>query len=301
MPGFPPPHTMKRYPFTTAFLILLGICAVFFALVLALGYFGEHYPYGLGGEKIGVIKIEGTIVESESTIEKIIKYRKNTGIKAVILRINSPGGVVAPPQEIYQEIKKTSQEKPVIVSVESVAASGGYYIACAADMIVANPGTLVGSIGVMIPIENIEELLQKVGLKSTIIKSGKYKDIGSMTRPITAEEEAILQELIDDSYNQFVDAVAEGRKMKREAVLELADGRVFTGAQAVKLGLIDKLGNLQDAIDIAAGLVGIEGEPQVVYPKKEKPSILDFIFEEVAASVTRVVESALRSTMRVPQ
>jgi protease-4 len=292
---------MKRYPLTTAFLILLGICAVFFALVLALGYFSDEYPYGLGGEKIGVIKIEGTIVESEPTIEKIIKYRKNTGIKAVVLRINSPGGIVAPPQEIYQEIKKTSEEKPVIVSVESVAASGGYYIACAADMIVANPGTLVGSIGVMIPIENIEELLQKVGWKSTIIKSGKYKDIGSMTRPMTAEEEAILQELIDDTYNQFVDAVAEGRNMKREEVLKLADGRVFTGAQAEKLGLVDKLGNLQDAIDIAAGLVGIEGEPQVVYPRKKKPSILDFIFEEVAASVTRVVESALRGAIQVPR
>jgi len=134
-------------------------------------------------------------------------------------------------------------------------------------------------------------------LKSKIIKSGKYKDIGSMTRPMTGEEEAILQELIDDSYNQFVDAVAEGRKMKREEVLQLADGRVFTGAQAVKLGLIDKLGNLQDAIDIAAGLVGIEGEPQVVYPKKERPSILDFIFEQTAASIARVVESVLRGVL----
>ncbi len=161
---------MKRYPITTAALILLVICAAFFALVLALGYFGEEYPYGLGGEKIGIIKIEGTITASESIIEKIVKYRKNSAIKAIILRINSPGGVVAPPQEIYQEIKKASEKKPVIVSVESVAASGGYYIACAADMIVSNPGSLVGSIGVMIPIENIEELLQKVGLKSKIIK-----------------------------------------------------------------------------------------------------------------------------------
>ena len=288
---------MKKNPLITAFLILVSICTVFFVLVIALSYFGDEYPYGLGGEKIGIIKIEGTIVESESTIEKIVKYRKNEGIKAVILRINSPGGVVAPPQEIYQEIKKTSQEKPVVVSVESIAASGGYYIACAADLIVANPGTLVGSIGVMIPIENIEDLLQKVGLKSRIIKSGKYKDIGSMTRPMTAEEEAILQELIDDTYNQFVNAVAEGRGMNREEVLKIADGRIFTGAQAIKLGLIDKLGNLQDAIEIAAGMVGIEGEPKVIYPKKEKPSILDFIFEEVAKSVARVVESSLRGVL----
>ena len=288
---------MKKNPLITAFLILVSICTVFFVLVIALSYFGDEYPYGLGGEKIGIIKIEGTIVESESTIEKIVKYRKNEGIKAVILRINSPGGVVAPPQEIYQEIKKTSQEKPVVVSVESIAASGGYYIACAADLIVANPGTLVGSIGVMIPIENIEDLLQKVGLKSRIIKSGKYKDIGSMTRPMTPEEEAILQELIDDTYNQFVDAVAEGRGMNREEVLKIADGRIFTGTQAIKLGLVDKLGNLQDAIEIAAGMVGIEGEPKVIYPKKEKPSILDFIFEEVAKSVARVVESSLRGVL----
>jgi len=297
MYGCSQPQDMKKNPLITAFLILVSICTVFFALVIALSYLGDEYPYGLGGEKIGIIKIEGTIVESESTIEKIVKYRRNEGIKAVILRINSPGGVVAPPQEIYQEIKKTSQEKPVVVSVESIAASGGYYIACAADLIVANPGTLVGSIGVMIPIENIEDLLQKVGLKSRIIKSGKYKDIGSMTRPMTAEEEAILQELIDDTYNQFVDAVAEGRGMKREEVLKIADGRIFTGAQAIKLGLIDKLGNLQDAIEIAAGMVGIEGEPKVIYPKKEKPSILDFIFEEVAKSVARVVESSLRGVL----
>lgn len=297
MYGCSQPQDMKKNPLITAFLILVGICSVFFALVIALSYFGDEYPYGLGGEKIGIIKIEGTIVESESTIEKIVKYRKNEGIKAVILRINSPGGVVAPPQEIYQEIKKTSQEKPVVVSVESIAASGGYYIACAADLIVANPGTLVGSIGVMIPIENIEELLQKVGLKSRIIKSGKYKDIGSMTRPMTPEEEAILQELIDDTYNQFVDAVAEGRGMNREAVLKIADGRIFTGTQAIKLGLVDKLGNLQDAIEIAAGMGGIEGEPKVIYPKKEKPSILDFIFEEVAKSVARVVESSLRGVL----
>lgn len=288
---------MKQHPLITAFLILGSICTAFFVLVIAMSYFSEGYTYGLGGDKIGIVKIEGTILESESTIEKIVRYRKNENVKALILRINSPGGVVAPPQEIYQEIRKTSQEKPVVVSVESIAASGGYYIACAADMIVANPGTLVGSIGVMIPVENIEELLQKVGLKSKIIKSGKYKDMGSMTRPMTAEEEAILQELIDDSYNQFVDAVAEGRGMKREEVLKIADGRVFTGAQAMKLGLIDKLGNLQDAIEIAAGMVGIEGEPNVIYPKKEKPSILDFIFEEVARSIARIVEASLRGML----
>lgn len=290
---------MKQYPLVTAFFILVVICVVFFVLVFAISYFGEEFSVGLGGDRIAVVKIEGTIVESESVIEKIIKFRKSENVKALILRINSPGGIVAPPQEIYEEVKKTCKEKKVIVSVESVAASGGYYIACAADTIVANPGTLVGSIGVIIPIENIGELLKKVGVSSTVIKSGKYKDIGSMTRPITKDEEAVLQELIDDTYNQFVDIVAEGRGLTREEVLKVADGRVFTGAQALQLGLIDKLGNLQDAIALAADMVGIEGEPKVIYPKKKRPSLLEFILEGIAQGVTRIVEKVVSNKLAV--
>jgi protease-4 len=290
---------MKKYPLVTAFFILVVICVVFFALVFAISYFGEEFSFGFGGDRIAVMKIEGTIVESESVIEKIIKFRKNKNVKALILRINSPGGIVAPPQEIYEEVKKTCKEKKVIVSVESVAASGGYYIACAADTIIANPGTLVGSIGVMIPLENIGELLQKIGVSSAVIKSGKYKDIGSMTRPMTKDEEAVLQELIDDTYNQFVDVVAEGRGLTREQVLQIADGRVFTGAQALQLGLVDELGNLQDAIDLAANLVGIEGEPKVIYPKKERLSLLEFIFEGIAEGVTRIVEKMVGDQLTV--
>jgi protease-4 len=290
---------MKKYPLVTAFFILVVICVAFFALVFAISYFGEEFSFGFGGDRIAVVKIEGTIVESESVIKKIIKFRKNKNVKALILRINSPGGIVAPPQEIHEEVKKTCKEKKVIVSMESVAASGGYYIACAADTIIANPGTLVGSIGVMIPVENIGELLQKIGVSSTVIKSGKYKDIGSMTRPMTKDEEAVLQELIDDTYNQFVDVVAEGRGLTREQVLQIADGRVFTGAQALQLGLVDELGNLQDAIDLAANLAGIEGEPNVIYPKKERPSLLEFIFEGIAEGVTRIVEKMVGDKLTV--
>ena len=290
---------MKKYPLVTAFFILAVICAVFFVLVFTISFFGEEFSFGLGGDRIAVVKIEGAIVESESVIEKIIKFRKNQKVKAVVLRINSPGGIVAPPQEIYEEVKKTCKEKKVIVSVESVAASGGYYIACAADTIIANPGTLVGSIGVMIPVENIGELLQKIGVSSKVIKSGKYKDIGSLTRPMTKDEEAVLQELIDDTYNQFVDVVAEGRGLTREQVLKIADGRIFTGAQALQLGLVDELGNLQDAIDLAADLVGIEGEPKVIYPKKKRPSLLEFIFEGIAEGVTRIVEKMVGEKLTV--
>jgi len=290
---------MKKHPILTAFLILIAICSFFFLLVLSLSYFGDQYFYVLGGDRIGIIKIEGAIVESEPTIDKIVKYRKSKRVKAIILRINSQGGVVAPSQEIYQEVKKTCKEKRVIVSVESIVASGGYYIACAADKIVANPGTLVGSIGVMLQIENVEELLKKIGLKRKVIKSGKYKDIGSMTRSITEEEEAMLQKFSDNVYNQFVDAVVEGRDMKREEVLKLADGSIFTGAQAIKLGLIDKLGNLQDAISMAGEMVGIKGEPTVIYPKKKRPSILDFIFEETSKSIARIIEKMVHNKLTV--
>ncbi len=290
---------MRRRPILTALLILIAICAVFFLMVFGISHFGDQYAFEFGGDRVGIVKIEGTIVESEPIIDKIIKFRKSKRVKAIVLRINSPGGMVAPSQEIYQEIKKACKEKKVIVSMESVAASGGYYIACTADKIVANPGTLVGSIGVILQIENIEELLNKIGLRRKVVKSGKYKDIGSITRPMTEEEEAILQEFSDDIYNQFVDAVAEGRSMKREEVLKIADGRIFTGAQAIELGLVDRLGNLQDAISIAGEMVGIEGEPKAIYPKKKKPSILDFIFEEAVRSITRIIENMVHDKLKV--
>lgn len=290
---------MRRHPILTALLILIAICAVFFLMVFGISHFGDQYAFEFGGDRVGIVKIEGTIVESEPIIDKIIKFRKSKRVKAIVLRINSPGGMVAPSQEIYQEIKKACKEKKVIVSMESVAASGGYYIACTADKIVANPGTLVGSIGVILQIENIEELLNKIGLRRKVVKSGKYKDIGSITRPMTEEEEAILQEFSDDIYNQFVDAVAEGRSMKREEVLKIADGRIFTGAQAIELGLVDRLGNLQDAISIAGEMVGIEGEPNVIYPKKKKPSILDFIFEEAIKNVARIIENIVHDKLKV--
>ena len=290
---------MRRRPILTALLILIVICAVFFLMVFGISHFGNQYAFEFGGDRVGIVKIEGTIVESEPIIDKLIKFRKSKRVKAIVLRINSPGGMVAPSQEIYQEVKKACREKKVIVSMESVAASGGYYIACTADKIVANPGTLVGSIGVILQIENIEELFNKIGLRRKVVKSGKYKDIGSITRPMTEEEEAILQEFSDDIYNQFVDAVAEGRGMKREEVLKIADGRIFTGVQAVGLGLVDRLGNLQDAISIAGEIVGIEGEPKVIYPKKKKPSILDFIFEEAIKNVARIIENMVHDKLKV--
>jgi protease-4 len=288
---------MRKHPILAALLILVVICVVFFVLVFSLSHFGDQYAYMVGGDKVGVVEIEGTIVEAEPTIERIVKFRKSKSVKAIILRINSEGGMVAPSQEIYQEVKRTCKEKKVIVSMESIAASGGYYVACAADKIVANPGTLVGSIGVILQLANIEELLKKVGLRSKIIKSGKYKDIGSMTREMTEEEETLLQEFSDDIYHQFIDAVVEGRGLPPEEVLKIADGRIFTGVQALKLGLIDSIGNLQDAIALAGGMVGIQGEPKVVYAEKKRFSLLDFFMEETSASVVKILEKVLHNRL----
>jgi protease-4 len=190
-------------------------------------------------------------------------------VKAIILRIDSPGGGVGPSQEIYREVLKAKQKKKMVTSMGAVAASGGYYVACASDLIVANPGTITGSIGVIMQFSNFEELLKKVGIKGVVLKSGEHKDIGSPFREMTPEEKKIMQETLDNVHQQFIRAVADGRNLDQAKVLPIADGRIMTGEQAKQLGLVDKMGNLDDAIEEAAKLVGIEGRPHVLYPKKK--------------------------------
>ncbi len=228
------------------------------------------------GEKVALIRIEGLILDSRDVIKELKEYSKDNSIKAIVLRVDSPGGGVAPAQEIYEEIIKVKAKKKVVVSMGSVAASGGYYISSPADKIVANAGTLTGSIGVIMEIPNIEGLMQKIGVKTQVIKSGRHKDIASVFKSITPEEKQILQSVLDDVHNQFIKAVAEGRGMKFEDVKKLADGRIFTGRMAKEVGLVDELGNLEDAIKLAGELSGIKGEPRVVY-KKEKFSFFDII------------------------
>jgi protease-4 len=196
------------------------------------------------------------------------------------LRIDSPGGGVGPSQEIYDEVKAVDLVKPVVVSMGSVAASGGYYIAVPAREIIANPGTIIGSIGVIMEFTNFQELLEKIGLNSVIVKSGQYKDIGSPTREMTAAEREILQDLIDDVHSQFVSSVADGRNMDEEAVRAIADGRIFSGRMAMGMGLVDGMGNLEVAIRRAAELGGVDGEPNVVYPPGKKPRFIDLFIEE---------------------
>ena len=220
------------------------------------------------GQKVAVIDVTGIITKSDATIKLIHAYRDDPSVKAIVMRIDSPGGSVAPVQEIYTELEKI--EKPIVASMAGSAASGGYYIACAADTILANPGTLTGSIGVIMQFTRMKGLYDKVGLEHQVIKSGQFKDTGSPFRTLTEAEQAVLQATVDDVYNQFVDTIAEarGHLLTRTEVVELSDGRIFSGKQALDSKLIDQLGNLPDAIKIAGELGGIEGKPKIL--RKEK-------------------------------
>lgn len=202
---------------------------------------------------------------SDRVVARLKKIRKDPNVKAIVLRINSPGGSVAAVQEIYQEVEKIKKQgKKVVVSMGDVAASGGYYVASIADKIVANPGTITGSIGVIAQLGNVEELFKKIGVKIEVIKSGKHKDIGSASRPMTQQERKILQDLINSAYEQFLQAIVKGRNMPYEEIKKLADGSIYTGQQAKENGLIDELGNLEEAINLAGRLAGIKGEPDIV-------------------------------------
>jgi len=206
------------------------------------------------------------------------------------MRIDSPGGVVGPSQEIYAEVKKLTAAKKVVVSMGSLAASGGYYIAAPAVMIIANPGTITGSIGVLMKFSNVEGLMGKIGMKAFTLKTGKYKDAGSPVRPMSDQDKAMLQGVIDSAHGQFVKAVAEGRKLPVEEIRRIADGRIFTGEKALALKLVDRLGTLQDAVEEAGKLAGIKGEPQVIRPARKKKLLLDMLVEEAAAHIGSLVE-----------
>jgi protease-4 len=250
-------------------LILLIVFSLFFALVQ------KRIPFGKSNQ-VALIRVEGMIMDSKNTVAELKEYAKDPFIKAIVLRIDSPGGAVVPAQEIYKEIRKAAQKKNVIVSMGTVAASGGYYIASPATKIIANPGTLTGSIGVIMEVPNVGGLMDKLGIKTEVVKSGRHKDMASLFRGIGKEERAILQDVLDNVHEQFIKAVAEGRTMLYDDVKKIADGRVFTGEQALTVGLIDELGSLEDAVHRAAQLSGIEGEP-VIVSKKERFSFLDFL------------------------
>jgi len=273
-------------------LIGLGVIAALLVFFLSVLFFIGRYIGKPGrfafGDKIAIIEIRGVITQSSGIIEEINQYQEDEGVKAIILRIDSPGGGVGPAQEIHREILKVKSKKKVVTSMGSVAASGGYYIACASDLIIANPGTITGSIGVIMEFANIEELFKKIGIKGVVLKSGEHKDIGSPFREMTPEEKKIIQGVIDNVHQQFVQAVAKGRKMEQEKVMQIADGRILTGEQAKQIGLVDQIGNLQDTIDIVAKMAGIEGKPNILYPKR-KFSLWELLVRETTSAILDIL------------
>lgn len=285
---------MKKHPMLMALLTLGAIFIFFLLLTVVLGRGLKQGSSLTLGAKVGVIEVNGVIDSSRELIEHLVDFRDNDAIKALVLRVDSPGGGVAPSQELHEEIRKFAAIKPVVVSMGSVAASGGYYIAVPAQRIVANPGTITGSIGVIMEFANLQELLEKIGLRSEVVKSGSHKDIGSPLRPMSAADRQILQAMIDDVHEQFVTAVAEGRQLEIVKVRAIADGRIFSGRQALAAGLVDELGNLQDAIVIAGKLGAIEGEPDVVYPPEEKPRLIDYLVQEATSGLRKGLQESMR-------
>ena len=229
------------------------------------------------GSRVGEIEITGTILGSRDTLKQLKQFRRDSSVKAILLRLVSPGGAVGPSQEIYAEILRTVKVKPVVASMGSVAASGAFYIATAATRVFAAPGTLTGSIGVIMHLPNMQGLFGKIGYKTITIKSGQFKDIGDPSREMTPAEQALLQSTIDAAYNQFVRDVASARHLPEADVRKIADGRVILGEDALKLKLIDRIGNYEDALQEAGRLGGIKGEPEVEKAKKDEFSLLDFL------------------------
>ncbi len=271
---------------STKWFIIIFFGILFFVIIIKIIFssFSQSIVGGKAieirgsGEKIAVVEVFGEILSSEKVVEQLKEYADDISIKAIVLHINSPGGSVAPSQEIYEEIKKMKIKKPIITSMSSLAASGGYYIACASTYIVANQGTITGSIGVISQFFSFEKLIEKIGVSSTTIKSGEMKDVGNPFREMGDEEKKFLEELINNIHNQFVNAVANSRKIPYEEVKKIADGRVFSGEQAFELKLIDTLGTFENAIEIAARFANIQGKPAIV-KQVEKKALLKEIFE----------------------
>lgn len=236
------------------------------------------------GDKVAVLRVEDIILDSQIYLESLDAIAKNDSVKALVVRINSPGGAVGPSQEIFSELKKLGKELPIVASIGGVGASGGYYIACAAQKIYANPGAITGSIGVIAQFASYEKLLDWAMIDVEIIKSGKYKDVGSSFRKMNEADKQYIQQLIDNVYEQFKSAVADARDLDTKQIDKVADGKIYTGEQALKLKLIDELGTINDAIRMAGDLGGIEGKPEVIYFPKKKSRLMDLLNSKVATS-----------------
>jgi protease-4 len=252
-----------------------------------------------GGPRVAVVEIEGIILDGDQVVRELRDHAENPAVKAVVVRVNSPGGVVAPTQEIYNAIQRVRKGgKPVVASFGAVAASGGYYIGAATNRIFANPGTLTGSIGVVMQMANVEGLLKKVGVEYVVVKAGAYKDVGNFARTMTAEERRILQALLDDVHGQFITAVAQGRGLDESAVRAVADGRIYSGAQAKTLKLVDELGGFEEAVEAAGKLGGVPGKPKLILPRK-RFSFTDLLKNELGVGLPSALLPTL-PTLRTP-
>lgn len=274
-------------------LIGIFVFSALAAMIAAVTGDTSTKSFGIG-DKVAVIPVEGEIFESRDTIDLLHRYADNTTVRAIVFRINSPGGAIGPSQEIFQEILKVrkSSGKPIVASFDNVAASGGYYIGSACDEIISNPGTITGSIGVILQWMEVKDLLTWAKMKPETIISGDKKDAGSPFRDLTDEERAYLQRITTQLHQQFIKAVLTGRKgrIAQADLTRIADGRVFTGEEALTLKLVDRLGNLDDAVTAAAKLAGLRGKPSVLYPRKRKNTLLDLLTDtESKTLVDRVV------------
>jgi protease IV len=300
-PSIPPPAPPRRDRAALAVVLFVfgGLFLVFFLfLLLAYGAVRGEGPRLVGGPRIGVVEIKGEIgsgargsVDSDETLKVIKRFLDDTDMKAVVVRIDSPGGAVAPSQEIYDELRKLAEKKTVVCSMGNLAASGGFYIAMACPHILAEPGTLTGSIGVISQFPNVKRLAERFDVKMETIKSGKLKDAGNPFRDMTPEDRAYWQTLIDQVYLQFLAAVVESRELPEAEVRKIADGRALTGQQAQELGLIDELGNFHDAVDSAKEEAGLTGEPRLVYPPEERSRF----FEELIGGTVHAIADAVRT------
>ncbi len=255
-----------------AVVVFVIFSAVFYGMMRDSNSFTLQ---SLGG-KVAVVDISGVIDGSESVVRQLKGYMDDKSVKALILRIDSPGGGVAPSQEIYDQVLKAKEnDKFVIASMSSVAASGGYYIACAADTIIANPGTITGSIGVIFSFPVFGKLMDKVGVELEVIKSGELKDVGNFSRPVTPKERKMLQAVVDDTYDQFISVVAASRGLDKEYVRKLADGSVYSGRQALEKGLVDILGTYEDAVSIAGARTDLGDDPYIVKERPRRRTLLE--------------------------
>ena len=274
---------------------LIGVGALLLIFVMTMvaveSLLGERVAFPSYGARVGLVRVEG-ILESAETVIEDIKSMQSAGVSALVVRVDSPGGGVAASQEIFDYMVRVRDEgTPVVVSMGGMAASGGYYIACPADSIIANAGTLTGSIGVVMSFANLEELFGKIGLDFEVVKSGRYKDTGSWSRPMTDEERVLLQRTIDDIHAQFVETVARERGMEMEAVQTIADGRIMSGREALEAGLVDGLGTLQDAVAVAGRMAGISGPPRVQEPVRYRRLTLSDL---ISGTISRAVGEGAR-------